>query len=51
MKSTVKKPKHTFDELLAKYKKGNTHTRNRQNQSFRNVKHSSPRQGNVSVAG
>jgi hypothetical protein len=48
IKSTVKKLKHTFDEFSTKYNKDNAHTRNKQNQSFWNVKpklpvwHSSP---------
>jgi hypothetical protein len=33
MKPTIKKLKSTFDELSAKYKKGNAHTKSRQNRN------------------
>jgi hypothetical protein len=54
MKPTIKKSKSTFDELSAKYKKGNAHTKNRQNWNVRKVKSVlpvSPCQADVSVAG
>jgi hypothetical protein len=38
MRPTIKKSKPTFDELSAKYKKGNGHIKNRQNQNFQKVK-------------
>jgi hypothetical protein len=54
MKPIIKKPKSTFDELLAKYKKGDAHTENRPNRNVRKVKPElpiSPRQADVSIAG
>jgi hypothetical protein len=33
MRPTIKKLKPTFDEFSAKYKKGNAHTKNRQNRN------------------
>jgi hypothetical protein len=54
VRSTTKKSKPMFDELSAKYKKGNAHTKSRQNQNVRKVKPKlsiSPRLADVSVAG
>jgi hypothetical protein len=54
MRPTTKKPKLTFDELLAKYKKCNAHTKSRQNWTVQKVKPElpvSPRQTDDSIAG
>jgi hypothetical protein len=54
MKPTIKKQKFTFDELSAKYKKGNAHIKNRPNWNVRKVKLKLlvyPHQADVSVAG
>jgi hypothetical protein len=54
VRPTTKKPKPTFDETSAKYKKGDAHTKSRQKQTIQKVKSElpvSPRQANVSVAG
>jgi hypothetical protein len=54
VRPTTKKPKPTFDEPSAKYKKGNAHTKSRQNQTIWKVKPElpvSPRQADVSVTG
>jgi hypothetical protein len=54
MKPTIKKLKFMFDKLLAKYKKGNAHTKDRQNRTIRKVKPKLPvfpRQTDVLVVG
>jgi hypothetical protein len=54
VRSTTKKLKPTFAEPSAKYKKGNAHTKSRQNQTVRKVKPEflvSPRQADILVAG
>jgi hypothetical protein len=54
VRPTTKKPKSTFDEPSAKYKKDNAHTKSRQNWIVRKVKPElliSPRQTDVSIAG
>jgi hypothetical protein len=54
VRPTTKKPKPTFDEPSAKYKKGNAHTKSRQDQTVRKVKLElsvSPCQTDVLVAG
>jgi hypothetical protein len=54
VRPTAKKPKRTFDELSAKYKKVNGHTKDRQNRNVQMVKLELPvfpRQADVSVAG
>jgi hypothetical protein len=38
VRPTIKKPKSTFDELWAKYKKDDAYTKNRQNRNVRKVK-------------
>jgi hypothetical protein len=38
VRPTAKKPKSTFDEPLAKYKKDNAHTKSRQNRAVWKVK-------------
>jgi hypothetical protein len=50
----TKKPKSTFDEPSAKYKKGNAHIKSRQNRTVQKVKLElpvSPRQADDSIAG
>jgi hypothetical protein len=54
VRPTTKKPKPTFDEASAKYKKDNAHTKSRQNQIVQKVKLEllvSPCQAEVLVAG
>jgi hypothetical protein len=54
VRPTAKKLKPMFDEASAKYKKGNAHIKNRQNQNVRKVKAElpfSPRQVDVLVIG
>jgi hypothetical protein len=54
VRPTTKKLKSTFDEPSAKYKKGNAHTKNRQNRNVQKVKPELsvfPRQADVSVVG
>jgi hypothetical protein len=53
VRPTIKKLKPTFDEPLAKYKKGNAHTKNRQNWTVQKVKPELPVfpcQADVSIA-
>jgi hypothetical protein len=54
VKPTTKKSKPAFDEHSIKYKKGNAHTKTRQNQTIRKVEPElpvSPCQADVLVAG
>jgi hypothetical protein len=54
VRRTTKKLKPTFDETSAKYKKGNAHTKSRQNRTVWKIKPElsvSPRQADDSVAG
>jgi hypothetical protein len=54
VRPTTKRLKPTFDESSIKYKKGNAHTKSRQNRTVRKIKPEllvPPRQADVSVAG